>query len=68
MNAMGILPEHAVSGGLASHRLGLEVAGRVVRAGSRIQHVQVGDDVIARFQKELRLPPGLRMRECHNAC
>lgn len=48
MNAMGVLPEAAVAGGLASQRLGLEVAGRVLRAGAAISHVQPGDDVIAR--------------------
>jgi len=48
MNAMGLLPENAVSGGLACDRLGLEVAGRVLRKGRLVQHVQSGDDVIAR--------------------
>ena len=48
MNAMGLLPANAVSGGLASDRLGLEVAGRVLRIGRLVRHVQTGDDVIAR--------------------
>ncbi len=48
MNAMGLLPENAVSGGLAGYRLGLEVAGRVLRAGHLVKHVQAGDEVIAR--------------------
>lgn len=48
MNAMGLLPEHAVAGGLTSHRLGLEVAGRVLRTGSKVRHVQADDEVIAR--------------------
>jgi acyl transferase domain-containing protein/NADPH:quinone reductase-like Zn-dependent oxidoreductase/surfactin synthase thioesterase subunit/NADP-dependent 3-hydroxy acid dehydrogenase YdfG len=48
MNAMGLLPANAVSGGLAGDRLGLEVAGRVLRAGRLVQHIQAGDDVIAR--------------------
>ncbi len=48
MNAMGVLPADAVAGGLTGHRLGLEVAGRVVRTGRLVQHVQPGDDVIAR--------------------
>lgn len=48
MNAMGLLPANAVAGGLASDRLGLEVAGRVLRAGRLVRHVQAGDDVIAR--------------------
>lgn len=48
MNAMGMLPESAVSGGLASDRLGLEVAGRVLRAGRHVPHFHPGDEVIAR--------------------
>ncbi len=48
MNAMGLLPKNAVSGGLASDRLGLEVAGRVLRTGQQVQHVKAGDDVVAR--------------------
>ena len=48
MNAMGLLPANAVSGGLACDRLGLEVAGRVLRTGRLVQHVQVGNSVIAR--------------------
>ncbi len=48
MNAMGLLPENAVSGGLTSDRLGLEVSGRVLRTGALVQHVQPGDEVIAR--------------------
>ncbi|MEO8164985.1 MAG: SDR family NAD(P)-dependent oxidoreductase, partial [Betaproteobacteria bacterium] len=48
MNAMGLLPASAVAGGLTGHRLGLEVAGRVLRTGSLVQHIQAGDEVIAR--------------------
>ncbi len=48
MNAMGLLPENAVSGGLAGSRLGLEVAGRVLRSGALVHDVRVGDEVIAR--------------------
>jgi NADPH:quinone reductase-like Zn-dependent oxidoreductase len=48
MNGMGLLPEHAVAGGLSSDRLGLEVAGRVLRTGSLVRHLQAGDEVIAR--------------------
>ena len=48
MNAMGVLPPSAVAGGLTGHRLGLEVAGRVLRTGRLVRHVQVGNDVIAR--------------------
>jgi NADPH:quinone reductase-like Zn-dependent oxidoreductase/surfactin synthase thioesterase subunit/NADP-dependent 3-hydroxy acid dehydrogenase YdfG/acyl carrier protein len=48
MNAMGLLPRNAVAGGLTSHRLGLEVAGRVLRVGSKVRHVAAGDEVIAR--------------------
>jgi NADPH:quinone reductase-like Zn-dependent oxidoreductase/surfactin synthase thioesterase subunit len=48
MNAMGLLPERAVVGGLAGSRLGLEVAGRVLRTGARVQEIQPGDEVMAR--------------------
>jgi acyl transferase domain-containing protein/NADPH:quinone reductase-like Zn-dependent oxidoreductase/surfactin synthase thioesterase subunit/NADP-dependent 3-hydroxy acid dehydrogenase YdfG len=48
MNAMGLLAGSAVAGGLTGHRLGLEAAGRVVRTGSAVRHVQPGDEVIAR--------------------
>ena len=48
MNAMGLLPENAVAGGLTGHRLGLEVAGCVLRTGPLVKHVQEGDEVIAR--------------------
>lgn len=48
MNAMGLLAHHAVAGGLTSHRLGLETAGRVLRLGRNVQHVAVGEEVIAR--------------------
>src|SRR5439155_11491728 len=45
---MGLLPEHAVAGGLTAHRLGLEVAGRILRTGHLVRHVQASDDVVAR--------------------
>ncbi|HRA88946.1 MAG TPA: SDR family NAD(P)-dependent oxidoreductase, partial [Planctomycetaceae bacterium] len=48
MNAMGLLPSSVVAGGLTEHRLGLEVAGRVLRTGPLVKHIQPGDDVIAR--------------------
>ncbi len=48
MNAMGLLPANAVAGGLTGDRLGLEVAGRVLRTGPLVKHVQAGDEVIAR--------------------
>lgn len=48
MNAMGMLPAKAVAGGLASDRLGLEVAGKILRTGRRVEHVRVGEEVIAR--------------------
>ena len=47
-NAMGLLPENAVAGGLTEQRLGLDVAGRVLRTGSKVRHVQAGDEVMAR--------------------
>ncbi|MEO8188524.1 MAG: alcohol dehydrogenase catalytic domain-containing protein, partial [Burkholderiaceae bacterium] len=51
MNAMALLPEEAVAGGLTGQRLGLEVAGRVLRTGPLVKHVEVGDDVIARVSE-----------------
>ena len=51
MNGMGLLPHNAVAGGLTSDRLGLEVAGRVLRTGRLVQHVQAGDAVIARVSE-----------------
>lgn len=48
MNAMGLLPENAVSGGLTGDRLGLEIAGRVLRIGDDVRHTAPGDEVIAR--------------------
>jgi NADPH:quinone reductase-like Zn-dependent oxidoreductase/NADP-dependent 3-hydroxy acid dehydrogenase YdfG len=51
MNAMGMLPLNAVMGGLTGHRLGMEVAGHVLRVGSRVKHVQPGDEVIARVSE-----------------
>lgn len=47
-NAMGLLPENAVAGGLTAQQLGYEVAGRVTRIGSEVKHVRIGDDVMAR--------------------
>src|SRR5262249_38740828 len=43
-------------GGLTAHRLGVEVAGRVLRTGQRVRHVRAGDEVIA------RVPEGFRGR------
>jgi acyl transferase domain-containing protein/NADPH:quinone reductase-like Zn-dependent oxidoreductase/surfactin synthase thioesterase subunit len=51
INGMGILPAHAVAGGLTADRLGLEVAGRVLRTGRLVEHVQPGDAVIARVSE-----------------
>ncbi len=51
MNGMGLLPHQAVAGGLTADRLGLEVAGRVLRVGRSVQHVQAGDAVIARVSE-----------------
>jgi len=48
VNALGLLPENAVSGGLAGHRLGVEVAGRVLRAGAKVLLLRAGDEVMAR--------------------
>lgn len=54
LNAMGILDENAVAGGLTARRLGLEVAGRVLRTGSGVRHVKPGDAVIARVAEGFR--------------
>jgi phthiocerol/phenolphthiocerol synthesis type-I polyketide synthase C len=54
LNGMGVLSENAVAGGLTAHRLGLEVAGRVLRTGSLVKHVQIGDEVIARVAEGFR--------------
>lgn len=51
MNAMGLLPPHAVAGGLTGQRLGLEVAGRVLQAGSLVKNIHAGDEVIARVSE-----------------
>lgn len=54
INAMGMLPEKAVAGGLTEQRLGYDVAGRVVRLGQSVTHVKVGDEVIARVPEAFR--------------
>ena len=51
MNVMGMLPANSIAGGLTGHRLGLEVAGRVLRTGRQVKHVQAGDEVIARVSE-----------------
>ena len=48
-----LLPAHAVAGGLSSDRLGLEVAGQVIRKGTLVQEFQIGDEVIARVTEGL---------------
>lgn len=48
MNALGLLPERAVAGGLTGGRLGLEVAGVVLRTGPEVNDLRPGDEVIAR--------------------
>lgn len=73
MNAMGVLPAHAVAGGLTGHRLGLEVAGRVLRVGANIEHVRPGEAVIARVAEGFRgrvIAPGhcvVRRPDCLTA-
>jgi NADPH:quinone reductase-like Zn-dependent oxidoreductase len=37
---------------LTSHRLGLEVAGSVVRTGRLVKHLQVGDEVMALISED----------------
>lgn len=48
VNGMGVLPKKAVAGGLAADQLGLEICGRVVRAGSAESAFRPGDRVMAR--------------------
>jgi hypothetical protein len=48
MNAMGLLAERTVSGSLAGQRLGLEIAGRVLEAGTNVKDLASGDAVMAR--------------------
>lgn len=48
MNAMGMLSEQAVASGLTGHRLGMDVAGRVLRTGPLVDDICVGDEVMAR--------------------
>src|SRR5262249_16035156 len=48
MNAMGLFSKKAVGRGLTSHRLALQPPGRALRRGRRVQHVQGGEEVIAR--------------------
>ena len=54
INLMEILPKDAVLGGLTADRLGLEVAGIVLRIGNRVTHVKEGDTVIARVVEGFR--------------
>ncbi len=63
MNAMRVLPEQAVAGGLTGPRLGMEVAGRVLRTGRRVVNVQAGDEVIARVDEGFR---GRALALAHN--
>src|SRR5262249_24510134 len=54
MNAMGLLPEQDAAGGLTAHRLGLEVAGRVLRTGPGFRDLAPGDVVMARVPEVFR--------------
>lgn len=51
MNAMGLLSEEAVAGGLSASELGLEVAGVVVEVGASIDDLAPGDRVVARVRR-----------------
>ena len=46
MWALSILPDEMLEDGLAGPTLGLEFAGRVVRVGSSIERLRVGDEVV----------------------
>ena len=48
MKATGLFPARLLEENLWSHEtLGMECSGRVVRVGSKVEHVRVGDDVLA---------------------
>jgi len=47
MYAMGLLSDEAVENGFSGASLGLELAGRVSRVGSRVDEFAVGDEVVA---------------------
>ncbi|MBO6920525.1 MAG: SDR family NAD(P)-dependent oxidoreductase, partial [Rhizobiaceae bacterium] len=47
MWAMGMLPEEALEDGYGGASMGLECSGRVLRVGKQVEHLQVGDQVVA---------------------
>ncbi len=47
MYAMGLLSDEAVENGFSGASLGLELAGRVTRVGTRVRDIAVGDEVVA---------------------
>ncbi|MEO0991113.1 MAG: zinc-binding dehydrogenase, partial [Pseudomonadota bacterium] len=47
MWSLGMLPEEALEDGYGGPSLGLECSGRVLRVGSDVDHLKVGDPVIA---------------------
>ncbi len=47
MYAMGLLSDEAVENGFSGASLGLELAGRISRVGSRVDEFAVGDEVVA---------------------
>jgi phthiocerol/phenolphthiocerol synthesis type-I polyketide synthase C len=47
MYAMGLLSDEAVENGFSGASLGLELAGRVSRVGTRVNEFKVGDEVVA---------------------
>jgi acyl transferase domain-containing protein/NADPH:quinone reductase-like Zn-dependent oxidoreductase/surfactin synthase thioesterase subunit/NAD(P)-dependent dehydrogenase (short-subunit alcohol dehydrogenase family)/SAM-dependent methyltransferase len=47
MLSMGLLSDDAISGGLFGKTMGLECAGVVTATGKNVQHVKVGDEVMA---------------------
>ncbi len=47
MYAMGLLSDEAVENGFSGASLGLELAGRVSRVGSKVEEFNVGDEVVA---------------------
>ena len=47
MWSLGLLPEEALEDGFAGPTVGFECSGRVVRVGAGVEHLAVGDPVIA---------------------